>query len=1477
MSKQKRSGKPFRTLGQRMLSFGRTVMRTYSNEVSIQPETSSEPTRPQGQWRSMSDNRLIWREEQTTPAPPAQPSAPQDAGYDEAFYMEESDYQPFGNPIQRRPQQQPQQQRPVQRQAQRPPQQQSQKPKPNYVQMNDGTPVQVSKKTFESPLQRRLESIMAAHAEANAERDKEREQKIESLQRKVESGELSTRRRRGSIDVDYVSTDSLLTPEDREKIQAERQAQADSDTAVANADNTDDDNAWFDEVPDDDADIDNIAGFESSDDDIQRLPDDLPRFDPSSLEGGDDDDNMGEFEGGYETNSPVATDNNIIDRAYDDDYPVQEFDNGDSFFDAPAPADTPIQRTADDLNSLPTFDDFEQDETVPLIPNMDTSPAPTTDTPVQRTADDMPVLDEESDSPFSDTSTDNPPPISDTPVQRQIQRTEADTPAETNYPAQDFDDSFNAVDTTPPQVDVPTVNNDTPVQRQIQRTPLDTPDGQLGDGGDYDDFGDQTWAEANNISSDTLPQITPTSDAPVQRQAFDEYGDEDMDFIGGDVPDVNALSDTPTDTPVQRQAFDEYGDEDMDVIGGDVPDVNTFSDTPAPAPSSDDNTPIQRTELDDSDVDFGDMPSVDAPIQRTAFDEPQFDEYGDYSAFADDTPSVDAPTRNDTPVQRRPSNEPQFDEYGDYGQDDYTDYNDTGDMPTLNTTPADNTPIQRQVDDVDMGTADVPSADTLEVNPGESLSIQAPKVEQPKSDRPIQRTPSDDTPSEPTSDPAPQVTPTSEPTVQRREIDRDHPDLGDGGEYDDFGDQTWAEANNISSDTLPQITPTGDAPVQRQAFDESQVDDYSNDMTDVISGDVPDVNAFSDTPADAPVQRQAFDEYGDDDMDVISGDVPDVNAFSDTPADAPVQRQAFDEYGDDDMDVISGDVPDVNAFSDTPADAPVQRQELDAPNESLSISRPTENTPTQRPIQRRESEPVADDYDDYGDQTWAEANDYSPATNANNAPVQHQELDNTAPSESLSINRTADSTPAQQPVQRQELDNTAPSESLSINRTADSTPAQQPVQRQAFDEYGDEDMDFISGDVPDVNAFSDTPADAPVQRRELDAPNESLSIQPPADDYDDYGDQTWAEANDYSPATDAGTDTPIQREVDDRNTLPTFDDFDGVEDTDGMTAMNILSDYLSEQNQADSPASPDNTPVQRTEQDYDYLPEGFDPTPEIYNFDAVNNAPTADAPIQRTPQNDSFDDSPNAQPMDLFSALSQAGAVTSNRGNNTPVQRDMQDADDYEDYGDQTWAEMHNYSPASDNANEVQRSTDESFSEQPMDLFSALAQEGAVTRSGNGSDNIQRTSQNGGDESGVDPSMADLYNAMMESGMIQQSNPTSYTSSEPIQREAQPEPQAVDLSEALRRATQVSESSAHNSSETSQLGGDVRTRQIQRDTDSGTGPSSGSETSSGSASTDGDDTDGKVTVEDKRYLDQLARDVFRVIKRRLREEKERRG
>ena len=422
MSKQnRRSGKSFSTLGQRMLSFGRGIMRTYANETSLQSDTSSEPSRPQGQWRSMTNKNLIWRQEQATPPtpPPRAIEANSNFDYSDSDY---SNYDDMGEPMQRQPQaRQPQ---PIQRQPepQQPPQ--SNKPIPSYVKSPDGTPVKVSRKQFPNDLQRRLESISAAHEEVRAQRDKKRDEKVESIQRKVDSGEVTPYRRRGSIDVDYVKTESLLPPEERGKpaspIQTERQDSSSNESSTETTESAvesdaDNDSEWFDEIPDDDDNIDSLAGFESSEDEIQRLPDDLPRFDTSSLSQEEASDDMGEFEGGFDSfSSQSANPNTTINRDYDD-YAEDSFsDDVPSLFDTSTDSESSVQRFSQEL---PEFDDGDSDETVPLVPYYSeptSQQAPSAEPTIQRSELDVPNNDNDMDRPSNDST------VEQTSIQRDM-------------------------------------------------------------------------------------------------------------------------------------------------------------------------------------------------------------------------------------------------------------------------------------------------------------------------------------------------------------------------------------------------------------------------------------------------------------------------------------------------------------------------------------------------------------------------------------------------------------------------------------------------------------------------------------------------------------------------------------------------------------------------------------------------------------------------------------------------------------------------------------------------------------------------------------------------------------------------------------------------------------------------------------------------------------------------------------------------
>ena len=114
-----------------------------------------------------------------------------------------------------------------------------------------------------------------------------------------------------------------------------------------------------------------------------------------------------------------------------------------------------------------------------------------------------------------------------------------------------------------------------------------------------------------------------------------------------------------------------------------------------------------------------------------------------------------------------------------------------------------------------------------------------------------------------------------------------------------------------------------------------------------------------------------------------------------------------------------------------------------------------------------------------------------------------------------------------------------------------------------------------------------------------------------------------------------------------------------------------------------------------------------------------------------------------------------------------PVQRDYQEDsgyEDYSDYGDATWAQLNNYSPASDGITKdslpIQRTPDDIYGgEEPgVDLFQALSQAGMLQSSAgdapSGDVPIQRSTHS----EGLSEETVDLYNAMLQSGMIQDSS-----------------------------------------------------------------------------------------------------------------------
>ena len=1264
MSKQnRRAGKSFSTLGQRMLSFGRGIMRTYANETPMQSDTSNEPSRPQGQWRSMTNKNLIWRQEQTSPSGTPRPAIEPNTGFDYSN-SDYSNYDEVQEPVQRQPQPRPQQ--PIQRQPQ--PQQPAQQPNkqiPSYIKSPDGTPVKVSRKQFPNELQRRLESIAAAHQEVQAERDKKRDKKVESIQRKVDSGEVAPYRRRGSIEVDYVKTESLLPPDERGKssspIQTDRQdSSSDNESSAPTTDlsannEIDDDSEWFDEVPDDDDNIDNLAGFESSEDDIQRLPDDLPRFDASSLSQEEPSDDMGEFEGGFDNfSSQSANPNPTINRDFDNDT-EDNFHDVPSLFDTPSESQDSIQRTALDLPELLEFDDGYSDETVPLVPH------------------------------YSEPSS-RPASPSDTPIQRS-------------------------------ELEHPNISDNTSNRTENKSVQQDASD-------------DPFMSNESNFNSAPLIDLPPPSESPVQRQA------------------------------IQRDSFDEPSFND------DLGEDNHIDLPPAS------ESPVQRQ-----------------TIQRDSFDEPSFnDDLGDenyeyHDNNSGESPVLDTPPVNESPVQRQTMQRDSFDEPifedSDYGSDEnYSEFDHISNQPSSNDTPN----------------------------------------QQPK----IQHTQKENTP------------------IQRQNIE--HPDLGDGGEYSDLGNETWAEQNNYTpiTDAL-----TNDSPVQRDMVQDADFDKPTFDHDSDNKFNNPSTSE-NQPISNSPIQRTSFDESDFDNDDTFAGEPytkPSVNS-------APVQRETIQRTDFDEP-----------TFEDYESDSVDDPYQLDSTFDGVdSISQQSANDTAT--VQRRQSESIRP----------SEMDDRSFEDIGNLESINFQ-----PPSE---IDSPSNAQPTQNtPIQRQ------PSESIRPSEMDD----------RSFEDIGNlESIDIqpSSQDTP-VQRWSDTP----LERDEFDDSD---------NDYNDYGDQTWAEVNNYSPATD-GDSTPqsaIQRDIDNTaSSLPSLDDnYDHLEDTDGVTAMNILGDYLTERHTPSDTSNDTNAPVQRDYDDetYDYLPPNFDPTPTIYDFNQpanIGTPPTNDTPIQRSPQ----DMGNNEQPIDLFQALSQAGMIEPKSADATtpqsPIQRDYDNnadydgMNDYSEYGDATWAEANHYTPplsdhvTTSGSSSVQRTQNDDMGdvEQPMDLFQAMSQAGMIDNNPNSNSNrtqppIQRKAQddNGG---GLDNETIDLYNAMIQAGMIQDSGKPSDSSSgsETVQRSAkssqQSEPSMMDL---LSGAAQVSDSTAVNSSnsgDSNPVNIDAIARQvIQRNPT----PVTSSENVI-TPETERQNTDQEIEKDDKEYLSQIARDVFRVIKRRLREEKERRG
>jgi hypothetical protein len=197
----KRSGRPFQSIGTRMRSFGRSILRSYlPPEQDASPEGA--PPVPPPAWLAGAQVPLNWPEDA---APPAESPYEEPAlSADQYLQQMSTDAAPPARP--------PAQPRPAAGQpVQRTPAQNTPRPSaaPNQPVQRQPAQPPARPKPGDSKGDARLLAILAAHQEQDAERERIREQRRKDLgddiQRTAENP--SSRRRRASFD--YVETSSL--------------------------------------------------------------------------------------------------------------------------------------------------------------------------------------------------------------------------------------------------------------------------------------------------------------------------------------------------------------------------------------------------------------------------------------------------------------------------------------------------------------------------------------------------------------------------------------------------------------------------------------------------------------------------------------------------------------------------------------------------------------------------------------------------------------------------------------------------------------------------------------------------------------------------------------------------------------------------------------------------------------------------------------------------------------------------------------------------------------------------------------------------------------------------------------------------------------------------------------------------------------------------------------------------------------------
>ncbi|MEO0561271.1 MAG: hypothetical protein AAF125_04110, partial [Chloroflexota bacterium] len=621
--------RPFRTLGARLLSYGRQVMRNYeapdSAPAPIQRSNSGNARRSIGgnkaapvraTWKAQAASQsLIWRETggafvQRQPQEGGAPSEPNEM-FTGQPQRREAPTQARPTPI--RPMQSSAQP-PAQRTPQQPPKQRSGKPP--------------------SPLENRLQRILDFHETKNAQREEIKRKKIEKIQREAEEiqrkaeesgSEARPLPRRGRANFDYVTTSSLLSDDDKKEQEALQRKQEEESAAADTVE----------------AEAEPISG--DGDANIPTVNMDGPTaVQRAAEEATDDDADWWDVDNAFEPENAPSDESG---------FPVSGESTGVKHVESRPAMPTPspnqqLQRNAEDAQDAEIISTEDEDGTDffpqadPLTPtDLGNTESPSASDPIQRTADEGgfsdPSVENLGDNQSGVTHTPSKPAQPTPSPNQQIQRS-ADNATHTDDgfsapPVENLGDKQTGTTHTSSQPAQRTPSPNQQVQRRAEtsdNTPIQRQDEVIYDSPADDIFND-VYGEADGAPFDgneqppitTRPSMPTVESQPAKRtaspndvqRAFDDNTDDPTatDAETPSAPSDTSIQRTADDAPVQRtlQDWDQavFDDEDYDAPeeGGFGFSLNVVHDTvsntsPPSTQATPPNQPIQR-QTDGSD------------------------------------------------------------------------------------------------------------------------------------------------------------------------------------------------------------------------------------------------------------------------------------------------------------------------------------------------------------------------------------------------------------------------------------------------------------------------------------------------------------------------------------------------------------------------------------------------------------------------------------------------------------------------------------------------------------------------------------------------------------------------------------------------------------------------------------------------------------------------------------------------------------